>query len=133
MEAPLLMLNQASPVPPYEQIRLQIQSLIASGRLVAGDFLPSVRQLGRDLGVAPNTVVRAYSELEQGHWITTVPRRGVMVAAHPPVMMPEERARNLGVAVHELLVKAHQMGASLEEIYQEVERQAGMLQFHARQ
>lgn len=86
MSTLLLLLNQASPIPPYEQIGSQIRILIASGQLSPGTLLPSVRQLARDLGVAPNTVVRAYSELEQAGWVVTAKRKGVMVAPQPPLL-----------------------------------------------
>ena len=55
-----------SGVPPYEQIRTQIASLIATGALPAGTRLPTVRDLATDLGVAVGTVARAYRELEAG-------------------------------------------------------------------
>ena len=51
MSGLLVLLNQASPIPPYEQIGLQIRTLIASAQLSPGTLLPSVRQLARDLGV----------------------------------------------------------------------------------
>ena len=125
MGAPLLILNHSSPVPPYEQIGLQIRALIASAQLQPGDFLPSVRQLARDLGVAPNTVVRAYNELERGGWVVTSARRGVSVAAQPSIVTPEERQQQLEEAVANLLVKAHQLGIGAEELHAEIDRQRG--------
>ncbi len=95
MNTPLLLLHHSSPVPPYEQIRSQICTLIASGQLVTGDRLPSVRQLARDLGIAPNTVVRAYSELEQEGWVVTSTRRSFSVAPLPPIGTHEERRQQL--------------------------------------
>ena len=98
----LLLLNQASPIPPYEQIGLQIRTMIASSQLAPGTPLPSVRQLARDLGVAPNTVVRAYNELERNGWVVTTKRKGVMVAPRPPILTPEERQHRLEQAISEL-------------------------------
>ncbi len=126
MDGPLLLLNQGSPIPPYEQIGLQIRALIASAQLLPGTLLPSVRQLARDLGIAPNTVVRAYNELEREGWVVTSARRGVMVAERPPVISAEERAQQLGQAVHELLVKAHQLGVGVDELHTEINKQAVM-------
>ncbi|HLG64222.1 MAG TPA: GntR family transcriptional regulator [Ktedonosporobacter sp.] len=123
MSTLLLLLNQASPIPPYEQIGSQIRILIASGQLSPGTLLPSVRQLARDLGVAPNTVVRAYSELEQAGWVVTAKRKGVMVAPQPPLLTAEERQQRLAWAVSQLLVNAHQLDVSLEEIHAEIDRQ----------
>lgn len=69
-----LRLEPADPTPPYEQLRRQIASAIISGSLAGGERLPTVRQLARDLGVAPGTVMRAYAELERAGLIAT--RRG---------------------------------------------------------
>ena len=126
MKTPLLLLHHSSPVPPYEQIRLQICTLIASGQLLEGDQLPSVRQLARDLGVAPNTVVRAYNELEREDWVVTSTRRSVSVAPHPPISTQEGRRQKLEQAVSEFLVVVHQLGASAEEVQDEIDRQIGM-------
>ena len=127
MNTPLLLLHHSSPMPPYEQIRLQICTLIASGQLLAGDQLPSVRQLARDLGVAPNTVVRAYNELEREGWVVTSTRRSVSVAPHPPVGTQEGRRQKLEQAVTQFLVVVHQLGASAEEVQDEINRQWGMI------
>ncbi|MBA2497097.1 MAG: GntR family transcriptional regulator, partial [Acidimicrobiia bacterium] len=53
-----------SPVPPFEQLRGQLAGAIGAGRLPPGERLPTLRQLAADLGLAPNTVGRAYRELE---------------------------------------------------------------------
>lgn len=126
MNASLLLLNHESPVPPYEQIRLQILNLIASAQLQPGDRLPSVRQLARDLEVAPNTVVRAYNELEREGWVVTSTRRHVSVAPHPPFRTQEDRKQKLTQAVSHLLVTARQLGFSAEEIHAEIDQQIGM-------
>lgn len=70
----------SSGVPPYEQIRSQIASLIAAGALAAGSRLPTVRDLAADLGVAVGTVVRAYRELESAGLVVSRRRTGTMVA-----------------------------------------------------
>src|SRR5579872_1511604 len=130
MNTPLLLLHHSSPVPPYEQIRLQICTLIASGQLLTGDQLPSVRQLARDLGVAPNTVVRAYNELEREGWVVTSTRRSVSVASHPPIGTQEERRQKLEQAVTQFLVVVHQLGASAEEVREEIDRQSSSILHH---
>jgi len=61
----LIRLNPKSDVPLYRQLMAQIQAMIASGKLRAGDRLPSVRELAIDLRINPNTVARAYRELDQ--------------------------------------------------------------------
>jgi DNA-binding transcriptional regulator YhcF (GntR family) len=73
-----------SPVPPYEQIRAQLADLISVGRLRKGDRLPSVRQLASDLGLANNTVVRAYRELEVAGLVRSRRGSGTQVIAPAP-------------------------------------------------
>jgi DNA-binding transcriptional regulator YhcF (GntR family) len=75
-------IDSDSSVPPYEQIRLQYAGLIASGELAAGTRLPTVRQLAADLGLAANTVARAYRELETTGLIETRGRAGTVVSAY---------------------------------------------------
>ncbi|MDX5400477.1 MAG: GntR family transcriptional regulator [Actinomycetes bacterium] len=73
-------LDVASGVPPFEQIRSQLASLIATGALPAGTRLPTVRDLATDLGVAVGTVGRAYRELEAAGLVTSRRRSGTVVA-----------------------------------------------------
>ncbi len=72
--------NLRSPVPPFEQIRAQITSLITAGTLAPGTRLPTVRSLASDLGLAAGTVARAYKELELAGLIETRRRNGTVVA-----------------------------------------------------
>jgi Predicted transcriptional regulators len=123
MNVQLLLLNQASPIPPYEQIGSQIRTMIASKQLLPTTPLPSVRQLARDLGVAPNTIARVYRELEHNGWVVTSIRKGVVVAPHPPILTTEERHQRLEQAISELLATAHQLNVSVEEIHAEIDRQ----------
>ena len=122
-DEPVLSLDSTSPVPPYEQIAAQIRALIVAGRLKDGDELPSVRQLARDLRVAPNTVVRAYDELQRGGWAHAEPRRGVRVVAGGLAPHVSERQRNLTEEVARLLLLAARLGVSAGEVRAEVERQ----------
>ena len=70
-----------SAIPPYEQIRSQISSLIALGALDPGTRLPTVRSLAADLGIATGTVARAYKELEAGGLVDSRRRGGTVVTA----------------------------------------------------
>jgi DNA-binding transcriptional regulator YhcF (GntR family) len=72
-------LDQDDKAPPYEQIKAQIIGLIGRGALAVGFRLPSIRQLAGDLGVAPNTVARAYRELEADGFVRSRGRRGTVV------------------------------------------------------
>ncbi len=72
-------IDTSSSVPPYEQLRAQLAAMVAAGTLAAGTRLATVRQMAADLGLAPNTVARAYRELEADGLIDTHGRRGTFV------------------------------------------------------
>lgn len=72
-------LDAASATPPYEQVRAQVIAAIDDGSLVAGTRLPPVRALATDLGLAANTVARAYKELEEAGYVETRGRAGTIV------------------------------------------------------
>src|SRR5664279_146061 len=72
-------IDSESATAPFEQVRTQIASAVATGQLSAGTKLPTVRQLSADLGLATNTVARAYRELEADAVIATHGRRGTFV------------------------------------------------------
>jgi DNA-binding transcriptional regulator YhcF (GntR family) len=76
---PVIDLDGTSGTPPYEQIRAQIAAHVTGGSLQAGDRLPTVRRLADELGLATNTVARAYRELEQSGVIETRGRAGSFV------------------------------------------------------
>ncbi|MCY1158563.1 MAG: GntR family transcriptional regulator [Citricoccus sp.] len=75
-----LAINDSSTVPPFEQVRTGLLDLIHRHRLPVGTKLPTVRGLAAALGVAANTVARAYKELEQAGVVTARPRLGTVVA-----------------------------------------------------
>lgn len=73
--------DPASPVPPYEQVRSGLANRINDGSLAVGAKLPTVRALAGELGIAPNTIARAYRELEEAGLIETRGRAGSFVGA----------------------------------------------------
>lgn len=75
-----LSIDPTGAVAPYEQLKRQLSDLIVAERMKSGDRLPSVRQLARDLGLAPGTVARAYRELEQEGMLVTRRGGGTQVA-----------------------------------------------------
>ncbi|GAA1978115.1 GntR family transcriptional regulator [Nocardioides panacihumi] len=104
----MITLDAHAPEPPYEQIRAQIATRIERGELAAGVRLPTVRHLADDLGVAANTVARAYRELEQARLIETRGRAGSFVAGagveregRAAAATYAERVRALGLTVDE--------------------------------
>jgi DNA-binding transcriptional regulator YhcF (GntR family) len=70
-----------SAVPPYEQLRRRIAELAAAGTLTAGAKLPPVRHLATEIGLAANTVARAYRELEHAGLVETKGRAGTLITA----------------------------------------------------
>jgi DNA-binding transcriptional regulator YhcF (GntR family) len=74
-------IDAASSVPPFEQLRVQILDAANEGRLAVGTRLPPVRALAARMGLAVNTVARAYRELEQAEVVTTRSRAGTVIAA----------------------------------------------------
>lgn len=78
----MLFVDPRSPVPPFEQIRVQVLKLIQCGDLQPGTRLPTVRRLAADLALAPNTVARAYRELELNGALESRGRHGTFVSVH---------------------------------------------------
>jgi len=77
----MIVIDAASPTPPYEQLRAQLARQIQDRSLTVGTRLPTVRRLAADLGLAVNTVGRAYRELEEAGLIETRGRAGSFVSA----------------------------------------------------
>jgi GntR family transcriptional regulator len=84
----MIEVDPESTVPPYEQVRTRIASLAASGELAAGAKLPTVRHLAAELGLAVNTVARAYRELEADGVVVTDGRRGTFVRSEVVTSTP---------------------------------------------
>jgi GntR family transcriptional regulator len=84
----LLRVDPSDGTPLFEQVGAQVKQSVAEGRLGAGDRLPSVRDLARQLGINPNTVVRAYQELEAQGWIVRRQGAGCFVAERPEAATP---------------------------------------------
>jgi DNA-binding transcriptional regulator YhcF (GntR family) len=76
-----LVVNSELHDPPFEQVRAQLETLIRGGRLLPGDKLPTVRGLAGRLGLAANTVARAYKLLESSGLVETHSRAGTTVAS----------------------------------------------------
>src|SRR6202166_3943029 len=95
-----------SGVPAYRQLIDQVRSGIASGTLTAGDQLPTVRQLAVDLAINPNTVMRAYRELELGGLLETQQGTGTFTAKKKLEKISAERKRELSQMVGEIAARA---------------------------
>lgn len=116
-----LRLDLADPTPPYEQLRRQLAELIDAGTLAAGERLPPLRQLARDLGVAVGTVGRTYAELEAGGYVTS--RRGAGTRVLPrPVAAPVQRLRQ---EAGELVERALSWGLTRDDVERAVREWQG--------
>ena len=108
--------DHGAATPPYEQIRLRIAELAADGTLAAGFRLPPVRGLAADLGVAVNTVARAYRELEQAGLVETRGRAGTVITARATgtSRQAQQAARTYAATVRALGVPAETALALVE-------------------
>ncbi len=111
-----LIISNASGKPIYEQITDQIKGEIMSGRLKAGDALPSMRLLAKELRISVITTKRAYEELEREGFLTTVPGKGCFVAAQDRELLREARLRKVEEHLSAAVDEARQGGIELEEM-----------------
>lgn len=109
-------LDAVSGVPVYRQIIDQVCGALASGALVTGDQLPTVRQLAVDLAINPNTVVRAYRELELGGLIETQQGSGTFVGEGRLRNADGERERQLNQIATETIARAGASGFSIDDL-----------------
>jgi GntR family transcriptional regulator len=120
-------LNLADGVPIYRQIVNQIKYLIASGLLEPGDELTPIRTLALQLKVTPNTVVKAYSELEAAGVVHTRRGAGTYISEGRQHMARRERQRIIEHRIDALLAEAHHLNFSTEDIVRMIrERRAAM-------
>lgn len=105
-----------SGVPVYRQLIDQVRAGIASGSLTAGDQLPTVRQLAVDLEINPNTVMRAYRELELGGLLETHQGTGTFISNKKMEKKSAERDRQLTQMAGEFAARAGASGFSLEDL-----------------
>jgi len=111
-----LKLDLHSGVPVYRQIIDQVRGGMAAGTLAAGDQLPTVRQLAVDLAINPNTVMRAYRELELGGTLETHQGTGTFISDKKFKQNDAERERQLSQLAGEFAARAGAAGFTLEEL-----------------
>jgi DNA-binding transcriptional regulator YhcF (GntR family) len=113
-------LDLQSGVPVYRQVIDQVRGGIASGLLTAGDQLPTVRQLAVDLAINPNTVVRAYRELELGGLLETHQGTGTFISTQKMKQANAERTRQLTQIVGDCVSRAGAAGFTVDELIEEL-------------
>jgi GntR family transcriptional regulator len=111
-----LHISTASRAPIYQQLAQQIREAIARGELQPEASLPSVRQLSRELVVNPNTVARAYTELEREGLLVSRPGRGIYVAQPRNDLTRTARDRKLTEQLDRWLTEAVHLGYSAQEV-----------------
>ena len=119
----IVRIDTDSPVPPFEQLRVQLSALIRSGELAAGSNLPTVRQLAADLELAKNTVVRAYRSLEQEGLVSADRRHGTTVNELPKPTRTQ-RQRLITEATHRYLAELAKLDANHDEALAAIKRLA---------
>ena len=119
----LLHVNTSSGVPVYLQIAAQVKQAVAAGALKQGDALLSVRKLAAELRVNPNTVARAYQDLERQGVIRTVPGGGTYVADNLPGLLKSEKLRRLRPLARQLAVESTQLRFNSEDVVKLLEEE----------
>lgn len=103
-------------IPIYQQIVTQIKHMVASGRLAPGTIMPPIRTLAEQLIINPNTVARAYKELESAGIFTSRQGSGTRVAEKGSPLEYSERLQVMDQLLEGLLVEANQLDFSVEDI-----------------
>jgi GntR family transcriptional regulator len=111
-----LQIQPTSGTPIYLQIVNQMKYLVGSGRLVPGEEVPPIRALAEQLTINPNTVARAYLELERAVVVVKRHGSGTFVADSPPQVTKSQRRKILGQRADALLAEARQLGADFDEV-----------------
>ncbi len=113
-------LDLQSGVPVYRQIIDQVRGAIASGALATGDQLPTVRQLAVDLSINPNTVVRAYKELDLSGQLETHQGTGTFISGQKLPSDHAERERQIGQIVADAVARAGAAGFTIEQLLEQL-------------
>ena len=115
-------------MPIYLQIVNQVKYLVASGRLAPGEELPPIRVLAERLLINPNTVARAYRELEQAGVVTKRRTAGTYVSDAGSPLARRERLKILTERIDALLAEAGQLNVGIDEVLQLVRQRADAMQ-----
>ena len=106
--------------PIYEQIARQIRTGIFSGDFKAGDALPSIRQLAKDLQISVITTKRAYEELEREGFIDSMVGKGSFISGANPQLIREQRLHQMEMMIEEAVKDAKALNVSLSELMEHI-------------
>jgi len=109
-------ISQEDGTPIYQQVMHQVRLLVSTGRLEPGEQLPAVRRLAQQLLINPNTVARAYRELESGGVVKSRPGAGVFVAEGSSPLSRKEKNRLVNERIDALLIEADQLNFDTETV-----------------
>jgi GntR family transcriptional regulator len=118
-----LRIDPASAVPVYRQVVDNLRSLLVEGVLQPGDSLPTVRELGLELGVHFNTIAEAYRLLAAEGWLDLRRHRGAVVTERAMPRQQPEAAAQFNRSLRQLIAQVRAEGLSIHAITQELERQ----------
>jgi len=113
-----IILSNASGKPIYEQISDQVKEQIMSGALSAGDALPSMRLLAKELRISVITTKRAYEELERDGFLENVPGKGCFVAPQNRELLREAQLRKVEEKLSQAVEEARKGAFPLEELHE---------------
>ena len=116
-----IIISNSSTSPIYEQISRQIKDQILQGELKAGDALPSMRMLAKELRISLITTKRAYEDLEKDGFLETVPGKGCFVSEKYMEFLREEQLRQVEARLQEAVNAAIPCGLGLEELKEMLE------------
>lgn len=113
-----IILTNSGKTSIYEQIASQIKYAIITGELQAGDALPSIRVLAKDLGVSVITTKRAYDELEKEKFIQSFQGKGSFVSSQDTELMKEKRISTIEQKLADVIKEAKLLGLTKDELYE---------------
>lgn len=111
-----IIISNSSDKPIYEQITVQIKSMVMTGQLKEGDPLPSMRTLAKELRISVITTKRAYEDLERDGFITTVVGKGSFIKAADTTLVREEKLKQIEELLSKAVSLAQQSGIERREI-----------------
>lgn len=111
----MITLSYQSGQPIYEQVVEQIKIHVMKGYLKPGDVIPSVRKMALEIGVTPNTIAKAYQELERQKVIVTIPGKGTFIAEKTKVHVDKDKLEKIEGIIKGQLVELKLMGYSSED------------------